>query len=232
MAGQYDFTVYFNQSIGGVTSVSSGSLQAEMSDVFLDVESLYGRYDFAIETAQQFDWQRYQSVLVTLRYRHRQQPNSSVSRSFQLDQTSPRAHYPVMLPEPDEYQFDVNKPTAPPSTHRIFPPAENRPAGRLPVLDPVSPARADAVGRHGLAPGGNGHRFRQLRLHAGGNAAAGVSIYRIDAAPRCFSADQLDPEQMSVELDIWFTYQPGEGGDRPKRAVLDRRQRFSPPSVN
>jgi hypothetical protein len=36
-----------------------------------------------------------------------------------------------------------------------------------------------------------------------------------DAAPQRFSADQLDPERLSVDLEIWFTYQPDQGGDKP-----------------
>ena len=233
---EYDFTVYFNQSIGGVTSVSSGSLQTEMSDVFLDVESLYGRYDFAIEAAQQFDWQRYQSVLVTLRYRHRQQPNSSVSRSFQLDQTSPRAHYPVMLPEPDEYQFDVNK---------TYSAAVNSPHISAELQEPTgqdvylfSTLYRQRVLT--LSADMDWRRVEMVIVSASYACTPAETLQQVfqftesDAAPRCFSADQLDPEQMSVELDIWFTYQPGEGGDRPETcsARPTPTLSISPPSVN
>ena len=215
---EYDFTVYFNQSIGGVTSVSSGSLQTEMSEVFLDVESLYGRYDFAIEAAQQFDWQRYQSVLVTLRYRHRQQPNSSVSRSFQIDQASPRAHYSVMLPEPDEYQFDVNKTySAAVNSPHIY--AElQEPTGQDVYLFSTLYRQRVLT----LSADMDWRRVEMVIVSASYACTPAETLQQVfqftesDAAPRCFSADQLDPEQMTVCLDIWFTYQPGEGGDRPE----------------
>ncbi len=225
---EYDFTVYFNQSIGGVTSVSSGSLQTEMSEVFLDVESLYGRYDFAIEAAQQFDWQRYQSVLVTLRYRHRQQPNSSVSRSFQLDQTSPRAHYPVMLPEPDEYQFDVDK---------TYSAAVNSPHISAELQEPTgqdvylfSTLYRQRVLT--LSADMDWRRVEMVIVSASYACTPAETLQQVfqftesDAAPRCFSADQLDPEQMSVDLDIWFTLSTRRRRrSARKRAVLDRRQR-------
>lgn len=37
-----------------------------------------------------------------------------------------------------------------------------------------------------------------------------------DAAIQRFSADQPDPARLTVNLDIWFTYQQGKGGDKPE----------------
>jgi hypothetical protein len=37
-----------------------------------------------------------------------------------------------------------------------------------------------------------------------------------EAAPQRFSADQIDPERLAVDLEIWFSYLPGQGGDKPE----------------
>lgn len=127
---EYSFVVYFNQAIGGVTSVSSDSLQTELNDVYLDIESVYGRYDFVIKAASQFDWSWYQSVLVTLRCRHIQRPNSSISKSYQISQTAQQDSYPVMLPDPDLYLFEVSKEYSTATNSPHIPAVLNEPTSR------------------------------------------------------------------------------------------------------
>lgn len=105
----YQFTVYFQQPIGGLASVSSGPMSTSLGDVFLDVESLYARYDFTIKTQSRFNWDWYDSVLVTVICQHLRQKNNRIAKSFLLDQHTTHVNYPLMLPDTDLWQFDVTK---------------------------------------------------------------------------------------------------------------------------
>ena len=217
----YDFIVYFNKPFGKVTSVSSGDMQTELTDIYLDLDSVYARYDFLIQAASQFNWDWYQSVLVTVCCHHRLLPGSSVSKRFQISPTSQTDDYPVTLPNPDLYFFDVTK--------------EYSSAVNSPHLSAVlnEPTSQDITLFSSL------YHQRVLTLFANmdwqeveevivsvsypysptDENACLQQVFQFtenDAATQRFSADQTDPTRLAVNLDIWFTYPQGKGGDKPE----------------
>lgn len=217
---EYDFTVYFNQAFGGITSVSSGSLQTEMDAIYLDLDSVYGRYDFAIKAASQFDWGWYQSVLVTLRCRHRLLPASSVSKRFQLSEASPQADYPVMLPNPDLYLFDVTKEYSSAVNSPHLPAVLNEPTSQdIALFSTLYPQRVVTISAtlawedveqaivsasYPWSPTDSDATLQQIFTFT----ESGPTLQR-------FSADQPDPARLTVNLEIWLTWRPGKGGGRP-----------------
>jgi len=217
---EYDFTVYLNQAVGGIRSVSSGALQTELNDVYLDIESLYGRYDFVIKTASLFDWRWYQSVLVTLRCRHIGMPVSSLSKSFQISQTAQQDSYPVMLPNPDQYLFDVTKEYSSAVNSPHISAELNEPTSQdvylfsslyhqrvLTLSASMDWQQVESVlvsASYAYLPGDETPPLQQI-----------FQFTEIDAASQRFSADQVDPERLIVNLEIWFSYLPGQGGDKP-----------------
>ncbi|WP_434463046.1 hypothetical protein ACMV5L_12750 [Serratia plymuthica] len=218
---EYDFTVYLNQAVGGIRSVSSGALQTELNDVYLDIESLYGRYDFVIKTASLFDWRWYQSVLVTLRCRHIGMPASSLSKSFQISQTAQQDSYPVMLPNPDQYLFDVTKEYSSAVNSPHISAELNEPTSQdvylfsslyhqrvLTLSASMDWQQVESVlvsASYAYLPGDETPPLQQI-----------FQFTEIDAASQRFSADQIDPERLIVNLEIWFSYLPGQGGDKPE----------------
>ncbi|CAI0787244.1 hypothetical protein [Serratia proteamaculans] len=218
---EYDFTVYLNQAVGGVRSVSSGALQTELNDVYLDIESLYGRYDFVIKAANLFDWRWYQSVLVTLRCRPIGQTTSSLSKSFQISQTAQQDSYPVMLPNPDRYLFDVTKEYSSAANSPHISAVLNEPTSQdvyLPSslyhqrvltlsasMDWQQVASVLVSASYAYLPGDDTPPLQQI-----------FQFTETEAAPQRFSADQIDPERLAVDLEIWFSYLPGQGGDKPE----------------
>ncbi|WP_112289223.1 hypothetical protein [Rahnella sp. AN3-3W3] len=217
----YDFTVYFNQPFGGVNSVSSGDLYTELDDIYLDLDSVYARYDFLIAAASQFDWNWYQSVLVTLRCRHMLLPASVVSKSFQITAGSPPVHYPVTLPNPDLYLFEVIK---------DYSSAVNSPHIAAEMNEPTSQTVSLFSSLYHqrvlmLSATLDWQEVGQVIVSASYAWSATDSnatlqqVFKFtesDAAVQCFSADQPDPARLSVDLDIWFIYQPGQGKDKPE----------------
>lgn len=217
---EYDFTVYLNQAVGGVRSVNSGPLSTELNDVYLDIESLYGRYDFVIKAASQFDWRWYQSVLVTLRCRHMKLPASSLSKSFQISETSQQHSYPVMLPNPDLYLFEVTKEYSCAANSPHIPAVLSEPTSQdvylfsslyhqrvLTLSADMDWGQVEMVlvsASYACLPGDD-DILQQV-----------FQFTESDAAPQRFSADQIDPQRLSVDLEIWFTYQPGRQGDKPE----------------
>lgn len=214
---EYNFVVYFNQAIGGVTSVSSDSLQTELNDIYLDVESVYGRYDFMIKAASQFDWSWYQSVLVTLRCRHIQRPNSSISKSYQISQTAQQNSYPIMLPEPDLYLFDVSKEYSSAVNSPHISAVLNEPTSQDVYLFSTLYHQRVLT----LSASMDWQQVAMVILSASYAYSPTDSLQQVfqftesDAEPQRFSADQIDPKRLTVNLEIWFTYQPGQGGDKP-----------------
>jgi hypothetical protein len=217
---EYSFTVYLNQAVGGVKSVSSGAMQTELNDVYLDIESVYGRYDFVIEAASLFDWRWYQSVLVTLRCRHSGQPVASLSKSFQISQTTQQDSYPVMLPNPDQYLFEVTKEYNSAVNSPHISALLNEPTSQDVYL--VSSLYHQRVLM--IAANMDWQQVASVLVSAsyaylpGDDAPPLQQIFQFtadDAATQRFSADQIDPERLSVDLEIWFTYQPDQGGDKP-----------------
>ncbi|CAI2431331.1 hypothetical protein [Serratia plymuthica] len=218
---EYDFTVYLNQAVGGIRSVSSGALQTELNDVYLDIESLYGRYDFVIKTASLFDWRWYQSVLVTLRCRHIGMPASSLSKSFQISQTAQQDSYPVMLPNPDQYLFDVTKEYSSAVNSPHISAELNEPTSQdvylfsslyhqrvLTLSASMDWQQVESVlvsASYAYLPGDETPPLQQI-----------FQFTEIDATSQRFSADQIDPERLIVNLEIWFSYLPGQGGDKPE----------------
>lgn len=217
---EYDFTVYLNQAVGGVRTVNSGPLPTELNDVYLDIESLYGRYDFVIKAASQFDWRWYQSVLVTLRCRHMKLPASSLSKSFQISETSQQHNYPVMLPNPDLYLFEVTKEYSCAANSPHIPAVLSEPTSQdvylfsslyhqrvLTLSADMDWGQVEMVlvsASYACLPGDD-DILQQV-----------FQFTESDAAPQRFSADQIDPQRLSVDLEIWFTYQPGRQGDKPE----------------
>ncbi|WP_265556880.1 hypothetical protein [Serratia grimesii] len=216
----YDFTVYLNQAVGGVRSVNSGPLHTELNDVYLDIESLYGRYDFVIKAASQFDWRWYQSVLVTLRCRHMKLPASSLSKSFQISETSQQHDYPVMLPNPDLYLFEVIKEYSCAANSPHIPAVLSEPTSQ----DVYLFSRLYHQRVLTLSADMNWQQVEMVLVSASyaylpGDDDILQQVFQFtesDAAPQRFSADQIDPLRLSVDLEIWFTYQPGQQGDKPE----------------
>lgn len=217
---EYDFTVYLNQAVGGVRTVNSGPLQTELNDVYLDIESLYGRYDFVIKAASQFDWRWYQSVLVTLRCRHMKLPASSLSKSFQISETSQQHNYPVMLPNPDLYLFEVTKEYSCAANSPHIPAVLSEPTSQDVYL--FSSLYHQRVLT--LSADMDWQQVEMVLVSASyaylpGDDDILQQVFQFtesDAAPQRFSADQIDPQRLSVDLEIWFTYQPGRQGDKPE----------------
>lgn len=217
---EYDFTVYLNQAVGGVRTVNSGPLPTELNDVYLDIESLYGRYDFVIKAASQFDWRWYQSVLVTLRCRHMKLPASSLSKSFQISETSQQHNYPVMLPNPDLYLFEVTKEYSCAANSPHIPAVLSEPTSQDVYL--FSSLYHQRVLT--LSADMDWQQVEMVLVSASyaylpGDDDILQQVFQFtesDAAPQRFSADQIDPQRLSVELEIWFTYQPGRQGDKPE----------------
>ncbi|MBB1583869.1 hypothetical protein [Serratia sp. OS31] len=217
---EYDFTVYLNQAVGGVRSVNSGPLPTELNDVYLDIESLYGRYDFVIKAASQFDWRWYQSVLVTLRCRHMKLPASSLSKSFQISETSQQHNYPVMLPNPDLYLFEVTKEYSCAANSPHIPAVLSEPTSQDVYL--FSSLYHQRVLT--LSADMDWQQVEMVLVSASyaylpGDDDILQQVFQFtesDAAPQRFSADQIDPQRLSVDLEIWFTYQPGRQGDKPE----------------
>ncbi|MGO2367410.1 MAG: hypothetical protein ACTH6H_02335 [Serratia sp. (in: enterobacteria)] len=216
----YDFTVYLNQAVGGVRSVNSGPLHTELNDVYLDIESLYGRYDFVIKAASQFDWRWYQSVLVTLRCRHMKLPASSLSKSFQISETSQQHDYPVMLPNPDLYLFEVFKEYSCAANSPHIPAVLSEPTSQ----DVYLFSRLYHQRVLTLSANMDWQQVEMVLVSASyaylpGDDDILQQVFQFtesDAAPQRFSADQIDPLRLSVDLEIWFTYQPGQQGDKPE----------------
>ena len=216
----YDFTVYLNQAVGGVRSVNSGPLHTELNDVYLDIESLYGRYDFVIKAASQFDWRWYQSVLVTLRCRHMKLPASSLSKSFQISETSQQHDYPVMLPNPDLYLFEVIKEYSCAANSPHIPAVLSEPTSQ----DVYLFSRLYHQRVLTLSANMDWQQVEMVLVSASyaylpGDDDILQQVFQFtesDAAPQRFSADQIDPLRLSVDLEIWFTYQPGQQGDKPE----------------
>lgn len=217
---EYDFTVYLNQSVGSVTSVSSGPMQTEMDDIYLDLDSVYGRYDFVIKAASQFDWNWYQSVLVTLRCWRILRPESIVSKRFQISQASPLVDYPVMLPNPDLYLFDVTKEYSSAVNSPHLPAVLNEPANQdIPLfstlyhqrvltisagLDWEEVEQAIVAVSYPWSPTNNADCLQQ-----------NFTFSEPEPTVQRFSADQPDPTRLTVNLEIWFSYKPGKGGGKP-----------------
>lgn len=217
----YDFIVYFNKPFGSVTSVSSGDLQTELDDIYVDLDSVYARYDFLIQAASQFNWDWYQSVLVKVNCRHRLLPSPVVTKSFQISPASLKDDYPVTLPTPDLYFFDVTK---------EYSSAVNSPHLSAVINEPTS---------QDISLFSSLYHQRVLTLFAKMDwqevAEVIVSVSypysptdenaclqqvfqftESDATTQRFSADQPDPARLAVNLDIWFTYQQGQGGGKPE----------------
>ena len=217
---EYDFTVWFNRPVGGLTSVQSDMMQTELDDIYLDLDSVYSRYDFAIKAASQFDWRWYESVLVTLSCRHIQQPDSSVSRRFQISEASPQADYPVMLPTPDQYLFEVTKEYSCAVNSPHLSAVLNEPTSQdVPLFSTLYPQRilmisasldwtevdqAIVLASYPWSPTDSSAALQQV-----------FTFTESDPTTQLFSADQPDPARLTVNLEIWLTWKPGKGGGKP-----------------
>ncbi|POZ60342.1 hypothetical protein [Chromobacterium alticapitis] len=196
-----------------------------VNNIYLDIESLYGCYNFVIKAGEQFDWQRYTSVLVTLCCRHRQQPTRILSRSYPITQTTSQVKLPVMLPDPDKYQFELSK---------SYSAGPNSPHISVVLKEPTSQdvyLSSTLYRQHTLILLANmdWHRVAHVTVFASYACSPAERLYQqfqfteSDAGPQCFSADQPDPERCIVDLDIWFTYQPGEGDGWPENMQISTK---------
>lgn len=211
----YQFTLYFNQAIGGVTSIQSEKMVTSLTEIYLDVESLYSRYDFVIKAENNFNWQWYQSILVTIKCSHLQDKNNNISKSFQITQQSLQDKYSVMLPEPDLYQFEVTK---------QYSKADNSSHISANIIEPTS---QDVFIFSSL------YKQRVLKILASfdweevlqaivyvsynylpANPSAvlqqNITFTESNATPQLFSADQLDPALLTVNLSVLITYKQGK----------------------
>lgn len=207
----YDFIIYFNKPFGGISSVSAGERQTELDDIYLDLDSVYGRYHFVIAAAKTFNWHWYQSVLVTVRCRHMLLPDSSVSKSFQISPASPTVDYSVTLPQPDLYLFEVTK---------EYSSEVNSPHYPAVLTEPTS---------QDISLFSTLYHQRMLTLHANmdwqdieevivsasyacsatdsnSSLQQTFKFTESDAAAQHFSADQTDPAWLPVNLEIFVAW--------------------------
>ncbi|MFJ5328959.1 hypothetical protein [Pectobacterium versatile] len=106
---EYQFTLYFTHPVGGVMSASSAIMSTSLTELFLDIESLYSRYNFVIAAEKKFNWSWYASILVNITCTHIENKENSTSRIFHITQEKPHEEYSIMLPDPEYYIFSATK---------------------------------------------------------------------------------------------------------------------------
>lgn len=106
---EYQFTLYFNRPVGGVMSASSAIMSTSSTELFLDIESLYSRYNFVISAEKKFNWSWYASILVNITCTHIKNKENSTSKNFYITQKNPHEEYSIMLPDPENYTFSATK---------------------------------------------------------------------------------------------------------------------------
>lgn len=225
----YDFTIYFIQPFGDRIQAESSVLQTELDDIYLDLDSIYGRYNFIIGAASQFDWSWYQSVLVTLRCSHRLQPAPRVSESFQISATSPPVHYPVTLANPDLYLFEVTK---------EYCSALNSPHISGELIEPANQditlfSRLYKQRELTLCVDVNWNEIEQVMVSASyaycstDRNAILQQVFLFtgpEVAVQRFSADQPDLKRKTINLSIWFTYFSEKRGGKPDYVEISTDQ--------
>lgn len=216
----YQFTVYFQQPIGGLASVSSGPMSTSLGDVFLDVESLYARYDFTIKTQSHFNWDWYDSVLVTVICQHLRQKNNRIAKSFLLDQHTTHVNYPQMLPDADLWQFDVTKQYSNAANAPHIPVTLNQAIGQdVFIFSTLYPQRTLQV-----AAGFDWQVVRQATVFLSYNSGPDgpvlqqMQMFTEDGEnPQSFSADQLNADCRTIALEILVEFQPDHSNGNDPR---------------
>ncbi|MEW6989614.1 hypothetical protein AADZ91_02900 [Colwelliaceae bacterium 6441] len=103
----YSYTLYFTESINGISHVSSENRSTTLEQLFIDVNALYQLYTFNIKTVNSFNWDWYKSVIVTIDSGTLQQPNHTFSQTYLFDKKMCTAQLTLSLPKPEQFSFST-----------------------------------------------------------------------------------------------------------------------------
>jgi hypothetical protein len=103
----YSYTLYFTESMNGISQVSTESRSTTLEQIFIDVNSLYQRYVFNIKTVNSFNWDWYKSVIVTIDSGTEQQPNHNFSQTYLFDEKTNTKKLTLSLPKPEQFSFST-----------------------------------------------------------------------------------------------------------------------------
>ncbi len=209
----YSFTVYLAQSVGGISSITSSVMETSLDDIYLDIESLCCRYDFTLEAVSDFNWQWYRSVLVTLNYSLLPDGKIFTAKSFRLSRETPGDSYPLLLPDPDRYQFSVTCQYTPEDNSPHIPVSRTQPTGQdVLVFSRLYPQR-----QLRLEAGFDWQKVDQALVFVGYGYAPDAPMLRQtftfnadNPAPQEFSADSPDPLRRLISLEVFISYLPGQ----------------------
>jgi hypothetical protein len=207
----YAYTLYFTDSINGISQVSSESRSTTLEQIFIDVNALYQLYAFHIKTVESFNWDWYKSVTVTVNSTTGQQPHNNFSKTYFLDKNKNDEQLILSLPKPEQFSF---------STHLTYTVNDNSP--HLPA-DIQQPSAQDTYIYSTL------YSQRKLLLTADYNWDEVNTVlvqlsynyqnsdgekpltlqqsikFNKENTSQLFSADQLDPDLKDIEINLVIT---------------------------
>ncbi|SLM62580.1 MULTISPECIES: hypothetical protein [Dickeya] len=209
---EYSFTLNFNHPIGGVTNVTSAKMTTAMTELYLDVESLYSRYRFMIHAAKDFDWQWYSAIFVKIVCYQINHVDNHIAKSLLINRDNPSCEYELMLPEPEGYQFEVFK---------EYSVADNAAHIAAKIHEPTSQditlfSRLYKQRQLLIVAGFNWEEIDQVIVTARYLASPSQTLKQDfsfsmgSPADALFSADQPDAEVTSVDLDILIVDKQGQ----------------------
>ncbi|MBN3194643.1 MULTISPECIES: hypothetical protein [Pectobacterium] len=223
---EYQFTLYFNHPIGGVTSATSAIMSTSLTELFLDIESLYSHYNFVIATEKKFNWSWYKSILVRIVFTHLENKEDSTSKNFHITQDNPSEEYSIMLPDPGGYALSVIKEYSTRDNSPHIPAKLEQPTGQ----DVSISSRLYKQRKLKIIPTFDWEKITQVLVNvsycydsATMNLLKEVFYFsEYQSEPELFSADQPDPTLLSINLDI--TIIDNDGVIESKTLVTDEDQ--------
>ncbi|HCB1502468.1 TPA: hypothetical protein MYO83_005422 [Klebsiella michiganensis] len=206
----YSFTLYFENAVCGQSEVTSEVMQTSLAEIYLDVDSLFSRFSFMIETSAHFNWQWYQSVQVTIIRQNIYQLRDEILKSFVITALGSKIEFSTLLLNPNCYHFYIEK---------IYTPTDNSPH--------LEKKSRHSVGQNILL---NAELYPQRKLqifteNVNWQIVKKVSVFarylcnqqgvvlqqkftfnKDTITPQLFSADQPDPTRKCIELRVLPEY--------------------------
>ncbi|ARB83195.1 MULTISPECIES: hypothetical protein [Yersinia] len=223
---EYQFTLYFNHPVGGVMSASSAILSTSLTEIFLDIESLYSRYHFVIATEKKFNWAWYTSILVNITCTHIENKENSTSKNFHITEKKPSEEYSVMLPDPECYNFSVIKEYSTRTNTPHIPVRLDQPTSQ----DVSISSRLYKQRTLKIIPVFDWEKITQVLVNVTycynqfsmSSLKEAFYFSENQSEPELFSADQPDPTLLFINLDIMII--DNDGGVENKKLITDEEQ--------
>jgi len=103
----YSFQVFFKNSVAGITVVKSENFVSSSDHIYLNISSCISKVEFDIKTVSQFNWDWYQSVVVTLKGEAKGGQNQ-FEEILLLTKNVDRITKVIDLPHPDKFEYIAN----------------------------------------------------------------------------------------------------------------------------